>query len=329
MVERRRGVGVTPMETRLDVIERAAVLADDLGYEVFTLPEGWALDATAVLGALALRTRRIKLAATILSIWGRTAGTLAMAAATVQQLSGGRFVLGLGASTPDLAEGLHDTAYERPVEKLREVTSSVRELLRGGRVPLRRVPSARALRLGMAPAPDVPIWHGTVGPRAVRVTAELADGWLPVWLARDGLGDRVAELRRIRSEAGVSTPLVVTAAPVVVVDPDGAAALASAGTLIAWYLCSMGQLHPGFVVSQGFEAEVQAVRAANPRITPTSGVIPPEADRLLEQLAVAGAPADVRRGLDAWDAVADIVNVALPTGVPWEQIETTIRAAAP
>ena len=103
------------METRLDVIERAAVLADDLGYEVFTLPEGWALDATAVLGALALRTRRIKLAATILSIWGRTAGTLAMAAATVNQLSGGRFVLGLGASTPDLAEGLHDTAYEQPV----------------------------------------------------------------------------------------------------------------------------------------------------------------------------------------------------------------------
>jgi alkanesulfonate monooxygenase SsuD/methylene tetrahydromethanopterin reductase-like flavin-dependent oxidoreductase (luciferase family) len=317
------------METRLDVIERAAVLADQLGYEVFTMPEGWALDATAVLSALSVRTRQIKLAATILSIWGRTAATLAMAAATMQELSGGRFVLGLGASTPDLAEGFHDTAYEQPVERLREVTSSVRELLQGGRVTLRRVPSARALRLGMAAAPEVPIWHGTVGPRAVRVTAELADGWLPVWLARDGIADRVAELRRIRVGAGVASPLVVTAAPVVVVDPDGVGARASAGTLISWYLCSMGQLHPGFVASQGFEAEVQAVQEANPRITPTTGVIPPAAERLLDQLAVAGAPEDVRVGLDAWDAVADIVNVSLPAGVPWEQIETTIRAAAP
>src|SRR5687768_10794780 len=119
------------METRLDVIERAAVLADDLGYEVFTLPEGWALDATAVLASLAQRTTRIKLAATILSVWGRSAATLAMASATLHELSGGRFVLGLGASTADLAEGFHDIAYQQPVEKLREVTSSVRELLRG------------------------------------------------------------------------------------------------------------------------------------------------------------------------------------------------------
>ena len=320
---------MTPMETRLDVIERAAVLADELGYEVFTLPEAWALDGTAVLATLARCTTRIKLAATILSIWGRSAATLAMASATLQQLSGGRFVLGLGASTPDLAEGFHDVAYEQPVEKLREVTSTVRELLRGVRVTLRRMPEARALRLGLPPAPEVPIWHGTLGPRAVRVTAELADGWLPVWLARDGVGGKVAELRSIRTEAGVPTPLVVTVAPVVVVDLDGAAARASAVTLIAWYLCSMGGLHPAFVASQGFEAEVRAVRDANPRLTPTTGVIPPAAARLIDQLAVAGAPEEVRFQLEAWDGVADIVNVSLPAGVPWEQIETTIRAAAP
>lgn len=328
-MRRARGVGVTPMETRLDVIERAAVLADELGYEVFTLPEAWALDATAVLAGLARSTARIKLAATILSVWGRSAATLAMASATLHQLSAGRFVLGLGASTPDLAEGFHDVAYEQPVRKLREVTVTVRDLLRGDRVTLRRMPGARPLRLGLAPAPEVPIWHGTVGPRAVRVTAELADGWLPVWLARDGVAGKVAELRRVRADAGVSTPLTVTVAPVVVVDPDGAAARASAGTLIAWYLCSMGGLHPGFVASQGFAAEVAAVQAANPRITPTTGVIPPEAERLLDQLAVAGAPDDVRDQLDAWGAVGDIVNVSLPAGVPWEQIETTIRAAAP
>jgi alkanesulfonate monooxygenase SsuD/methylene tetrahydromethanopterin reductase-like flavin-dependent oxidoreductase (luciferase family) len=92
----RRGVGLTPMETRRDVIVRAAVLADELGYEAFAVPEGWGLDSVPVLTEIALRTARIQVASGILSVWGRTPATLAMTAATLQQVSGGRFALGLG-----------------------------------------------------------------------------------------------------------------------------------------------------------------------------------------------------------------------------------------
>src|SRR5215467_11687130 len=74
----RRGVALTPMETRRDVIVRTAVLADELGYEIFALPEGWGLDPAPVLTEIALRTARIYLASGIVSVWGRTPATLAM-----------------------------------------------------------------------------------------------------------------------------------------------------------------------------------------------------------------------------------------------------------
>ena len=96
MTSRRRGVGLPPMETRRDVLVRAAVLADELGYETFAVPEGWGLDSTPVLTEIALRTARIQVASAVLSVWGRTPATLAMTAATLHQVCGGRYVLGLG-----------------------------------------------------------------------------------------------------------------------------------------------------------------------------------------------------------------------------------------
>src|SRR5438067_1103410 len=125
----RRGVGLTPMETRRDVMVRTAQLADELGYEVFALPEGWGLDSSAVLAEIALRTRRIRLVSGVLSVWGRTPATLAMTAATLDQISGGRYVLGLGASTRALAEGFHDIPFAHPADTLAHTIGAVRGLL--------------------------------------------------------------------------------------------------------------------------------------------------------------------------------------------------------
>ncbi|HZB59255.1 MAG TPA: LLM class flavin-dependent oxidoreductase, partial [Actinomycetota bacterium] len=127
----RRGVALTPMETRRDVIVRAARLADALGYEAFSVAEGWGFDSTLVLTESALSTRRIAACSGVLSVWGRTPATLAMTAATLHQISGGRYVLGLGPSTRALAEGFHDTPFAHPADKLRQVISKVRALLAG------------------------------------------------------------------------------------------------------------------------------------------------------------------------------------------------------
>jgi 5,10-methylenetetrahydromethanopterin reductase len=310
----RRGVAVTPMETRRDVVVRAAALADELGYEVFSVAEGWGLDSTILLAELATVTRRITLAAGVLSVWGRSPATIAMTAATLHRLSGGRFVLGLGASTRQLTEGWHDIGYDRPAARLRTVTGRVRALLDGERATLSAVPGARPLRLGQSPVPELPIWLAATGEQTIRVTADLADGWYPLYLRRD-------RVREIGAGMAAARPLTVAAGPFTIVDPDVPAARAAAAACTAAYLGAMGDIYPRVVAGQGFGAELDLVRSTN--------TIPAEAQVLLDEFTAYGTAATVREQLERWDAAVDVTMVGLPPGLPWPRIEATIRAAAP
>jgi alkanesulfonate monooxygenase SsuD/methylene tetrahydromethanopterin reductase-like flavin-dependent oxidoreductase (luciferase family) len=313
----RRGIALTPMEVRRDVIVRAAVLADELGYEVFSVAEGWGLDSTILLAELAVATRRITLVAGVLSVWGRTPATIAMTAATLHRLSGGRFVLGLGASTRQLAEGWHDVEYDRPAARLRTVTSRVRALLDGERATPSAVPSARALRLGQPPVPDLPIWVAATGEQTMGVAADLADGWCPLYLRRD----RVRELGADMSKRRAPRPITVAAGPFTIVDPDVTAARAAAAASTVAYLAMMGDIYPRVVAHQGLAAEVDLVRSTN--------TIPEEAQILLDEFTAYGTAATVQERLERWDAAVDVTMVGLPPGLPWPRIEATIHAAAP
>jgi 5,10-methylenetetrahydromethanopterin reductase len=318
----RRGIAFTPMEIRRDVIVRAAVLADELGYEVFSVAEGWGLDSTIVLAELAVATRRITLTAGVLSVWGRTPATIAMTAATLHQLSGGRFVLGLGASTRQLAEGWHDIGYDRPAARLRAVTSRVRALLSGERAALSAVPAARALRLGQPPVPELPIWLAATGEQTIQIAADLADGWNPLYLRRDRVRELGAGMSERRAAMGGNVhPITVAAGPFTVVDPDVTAARAAAAACTAAYLAAMGDIYPRVVADQGLAAEVDLVRSTN--------TIPGEAQILLDEFTAYGTAATVQEQLERWDAAVDVTMVGLPPGLPWPRIEATIRGAAP
>src|SRR6185503_14982808 len=113
-----------PLENRREVLLSLAMAADRLGYDGYFLPETWAYDITVLLAEAAVRTERITLGTGILGVWNRSAATLA--AATLASVSGGRFVLGLGASTPQLAEGLHDVPYTAPLARMRMMLEQVR-----------------------------------------------------------------------------------------------------------------------------------------------------------------------------------------------------------
>src|SRR3954452_14503966 len=191
MTSRPLGVGLVPMETRRDVILRLATRAEELGYASFSLAEGWGHDAGVLLAEIACRTERIRLAAGVLNVWGRSPATIAMLAASLAEVSGGRFDLGLGAGSPQLAEGLHDVEFRAPVARLAEVTRQVRRFLDGERL-LPSVPGrSRPLRLAVPPATPVSIQLAALGPRAVRVSGELADAWIPFLLPRSGLRDGI------------------------------------------------------------------------------------------------------------------------------------------
>jgi len=330
MTTHRRGVGLTPMETRREVIVRAAALADELGYETFSLPEGWGLDAAPVLTEIALCTKRIKLVSGVLSVWGRTPATIAMTAATLHQISGGRYVLGLGASTEQLAEGFHDVPFQHPAAKLRDVVGKVRALLAGEPAQLGNGAVAHPLRLGIPPAPEVPIWVAALGRHTIRVAAELGDGWIPALVARDRLPGWAAELRQLRATAA-SGPraLTIAAGPLVAADENADTARDIAARCLAWYLSAMGEVYARSVAGQGYAAEVQSIIAANPNPSPRRGTVPAGAEVVLDQLAACGPCEQVREQLQSWDGAADIVAIMLPPGMPWPNIEASLRAAAP
>src|SRR5262249_52155540 len=161
----------------------------------------------------------------ILWVWGRPRATRAMPAATLHEVSGGRYVLGLGASSKALVEGLHDTAFEHPAAKLRDVVTKVRALLAGQPARLDHVPDARPLRLGQPPAPEVPIWVAPLGHHTPRGAAGLGEGWSPALVARGFLPGWAAQLRQVGGAAAPhARPLTVAAGPLTAVDQKADAA---------------------------------------------------------------------------------------------------------
>jgi 5,10-methylenetetrahydromethanopterin reductase len=135
-----------------------------------------------------------------------------------------------------------------------------------------------------------------------------------------------AGLARPRARA---EPLTVAAGPICAVDPDPARARYMAASLIVWYLCAMGDVYRRTVAAQGYAPAVHAIQAANPRPRPHDGVIPSEAEPVVDEFAASGDSRHVRDQLESWASAVDIVMLALPPGMPWENIEATLRAAAP
>ncbi|MGA6946414.1 MAG: LLM class flavin-dependent oxidoreductase, partial [Solirubrobacterales bacterium] len=206
----RVGAGVTPFQTDAEATIRLAVRAEELGYARFGTAEGWTNDAVVVLTQIAGATSRIGIASGVLPIWSRSPAAIAMAATGLQRVSGGRFGLGLGASSPPLVEGLHGLTWERPIDRMRSTLISIRSLLDGDRLPLERE-GVRPLRLGTTPDSPVPILLAALAPASVRLAGELADHWLPFLWARSRLPDGRALLAEGEARAGAQSNTGITA----------------------------------------------------------------------------------------------------------------------
>jgi hypothetical protein len=133
--------------------------------------------------------------------------------------------------------------------------------------------------------------------------------------------------RQLRSER--SDQLTVAAGPLSVADDDPVAARQVAASMAAWYVSAMGDVYSRSLSKNGYAAEVAAVRAANPRPRLQDGVIPVEAERMLDDFAPYGTSSQMRERLECWDHAVDIVMVGCAPGIPWHMIETTLCAAAP
>jgi F420-dependent oxidoreductase-like protein len=165
---------------------------EEAGLDAVWVGESYGLDAISAMGALAYATRRVEICSGILNLYGRTPATTAMSMAGVDALSGGRAVLGLGASGPQAVEGWHGVPYDAPLGRAREIIDICRAIWRRERVshsgPRYQLPAAggcgrgKPLRLISEPVrPRIPVFLAALGPQNVALASEVAEGWLPVF----------------------------------------------------------------------------------------------------------------------------------------------------
>ena len=187
------GLGLTAPQQLELVLE-----AERLGYDSVWTAEAYGSDAATILAWLAQATTTIKLGSAIFQMPGRSAAMTAMTAATIDQLSDGRMLLGIGSSGPQVAEGWHGQRFARQLQRTREYVAVVRMALRAraGRVrrrdaelPLPDGPG-KALKLTISPVQErIPIYIAAIGPKNTTLAAEIADGWLPTLFSPEHVGE--------------------------------------------------------------------------------------------------------------------------------------------
>src|SRR5215510_14811798 len=167
--------------------------ADELGYDTIFVPEAWGRDAFTTLGWIAANTRRVKLGPGIVNVFSRTPTLIAQSIATLDEISGGRAVLGLGTSGPIVIENWHGMPFDQPLLRTRETVDIVRQALSGSRVNYDgEIFHLQGFRLGVKPSREViPIYIASMGPRNLALTFTIADGWTPIWLPLSVVADSV------------------------------------------------------------------------------------------------------------------------------------------
>jgi F420-dependent oxidoreductase-like protein len=319
-----------------DTLVATAREAEANGYDMVWCPEVYTYDAFTTLTHIACNTERIHLGTNIAQIYSRSPALLAGTAASLDQLSGGRFRLGLGASGPQVIEGWHGVPYDRPVTRTREIIDIVRAIWTNERV--RYQGKVFTLDMGLkllnkGHRTDIPIYVAALGPKNVAMTAEIAEGWLPYPFSTEH-GPRVF---KEALEAGTAKrapergPLrIAPFAPVYVGDERNG--LDGARMLLGWYIGGMGSKEKNFynqlVQRYGFVEEAKKIQELFLGGDRTAAIAATP-DALVDQCSVVGDEARVRDRLQAFEAAGATELVVAFLGDPSErakQIESLARA---
>ena len=305
----------------LDQAIQRVKLADSLGYEAVYLTHVAGRESLTVLTAYALASNRIRIGTGVVPIYTRTPATMAQTAATIDELSGGRFTLGLGVSHRPVVEGWHGQRIDRPAAEMREYTSIVRAILRGEDPPdgEKWQTSFRLLRLD--PRPELPIYIAALSPTMLRLAGEIADG-VVLWLCspqyiRDVV---IPEVTTGRERAGLSLDGfdVVAAVPSALTDDRGGAYQAMREDLIPYFGLPF---YRAMIERSGFGADIEAYDGAAGDLNAMQQAI--SAD-FLEQLTAAGDESAVRGGVARYrDAGATSPCIG---PIPKTDFEATLRA---
>ncbi len=246
-------------------VREIAMLADELGYSSLSTGEAWGEDAFTSLAQLAAVTSRIRIGTSIVPVFARSPANIAMTALNMDVMSEGRFFLGLGASGQLVIEDLHGEVFSKPLTRIREYIDIIRKAMKGERLDHDgEFFQTKRFRLRFQPyRPDLPIYIASLSPASLRLTGELADGWLPLFLAPSRMDASVADLKAGAEAAGRSLDDIAISPQVsTYVTDDAAAARDRERPHIAFYIGGMGVFYHQHMHRIGFGAEADRVREA-------------------------------------------------------------------
>src|SRR5690606_7762847 len=293
--------------------------AERLGFDSFWTAEAYGSDALTPLAWLGSRTSRIKLGTNLIQISARTPTATAMAAMTMDHLSGGRFILGLGVSGPQVVEGWYGQPYAKPLARTREYVAILRQVFARAE-PVRfsgehyQLPLPGGTGLGKPLKPtvhplreDIPIYLGAEGPKNVALAAEIADGWLALFFSPKSDAFYRAALAEGFARPGArrtAEDFEVAASVPVIVHDDVEAAADMIRPVLALYIGGMGarqaNFHKDVFVRMGYEAvaeKVQQLYLSGDKKGATAA-IPTE---LVEDVALIGPKAKIKDELARWE----------------------------
>jgi F420-dependent oxidoreductase-like protein len=334
------GLGLSSQD-QLEIVKEA----ERLGYDSVWAAEAYGSDAATVLGWLAGQTSRIRLGSGIFQMPGRSAAMTAMAAATIDQLSDGRMILGIGSSGPQVAEGWHGQRFARQLQRTREYVAVVRMALARERVefhgetlelPLPDGPG-KALKLTISPVQArVPIYLAAIGPKNTALAGEIADGWIPTLFSPE----HVSQLRPLLDEgaqrSGRSLEQFDIAPTVsVCVSEDLEMARNVMRPFIALYVGGMGSREQNFynnlVCRYGFEDAAKQIQDLylEGRREEAMAAIP---DELIDTVSLCGPPERVRERIavyrEAGVGTLGVTPVAITKDERLEQLRLIAELAS-
>jgi F420-dependent oxidoreductase-like protein len=295
--------------------------ADRLGFDSIWTAEAYGSDALMPLAWWGSATERIKLGTSIVQISARTPAATAMAAMTLDHLSGGRVILGLGVSGPQVVEGWYGQPFAKPLARMREYIGILRDIwAREGRVtndgPHYPLPVAgrdgvtglgKPLKSSIHPLrSDIPIYLAAEGPKNIALGAELCDGWLALFYSPyhdDFYRDALAEGFQRPGARRTSDEFEVAASVPMIVTDEIEPAADALRPMYALYFGGMGargtNFHADVAIRMGYEAEVATIQGLylSGHKDEAAAAIPA---KLLEQLTLIGPPEKIRHDLEAW-----------------------------
>lgn len=303
-------------EFDLDKIVEQAKIADDAGVYEITVAEAWGRDALSILAVLARETKNIHLGTSIINIFSRSPGAVAQHFATLDEISGGRMIIGLGSSGPNVIEHFHGIKFEKPLTRMREYVDIINMLMR--EEPLNYDGKIFNLQRGFTmrfkPVREhIPIHVASVTPKSVQQTAEIADGWIPIFFPKSQWKSQLDRFYSAVEAAGRKREDVdVRNATGVSVSDDRDRVLQGTASNAAFYIARMGDFYYEHFSRMGYADEANAVRKAWADGGSAAGAaaLPRE---LVEELTMSGSPeecaAAIDEGIDAGFTIHS-VNVA-------------------